>query len=138
LLPTLRWIPGTLLAALAVAQIVLAQTAALSPWSGGGFGMFSTTDAGGARHLHAYVLRPGLRRELEPPVELEQEVQRALTLPSDARLAALAQKLATQSTPDDGPATGLELQVWRQAFDPHTLAPSGQLVRRFELELEPD
>ena len=134
----LRWIPGVLLAAVALAQIVLTQTADLSPWSGGGFGMFSTSDAGGARHLHAYMLRPGLRRELEPPVALEQEVARAVTLPSEARLAALAEKLAELSTPDEGPPTGLELQVWRHHFDPHTLAPSGRQVRRFELELGPD
>ena len=44
-----RWwwyLPAAVLIATAGRQIVLARTAHLTPWSGGGFGMFATTDGG--------------------------------------------------------------------------------------------
>jgi len=52
----LRAFPIILLIAVALHQIFLARSAALSPWSGGGFGMFSTLDHGSRRHLHTFVL----------------------------------------------------------------------------------
>jgi hypothetical protein len=85
-----RVFPIALLIAVALHQIFLAQSAALSPWSGGGFGMFSTLDHGSRRHLHTFVLRPGLRREIVLPDVHADEIKRALTLPNDARLRRLA------------------------------------------------
>jgi hypothetical protein len=130
--------PALLLVLVALHQLWLAHTQELSPWSGGGFGMFSTTDAGRARHLHAFVLRPGLVREVEPPSEAGPLVLRALTLPSDARLRALARELAQLPTPDYGPPSGVRLQVWRTRYDPGTLAPRGELVRGIEVPLGGD
>jgi len=127
-----RWcelLPALLLVAVALHQIFLARTEALSPWSGGGFGMFSTTDGWGARHLHAFALRPGLRRELELPEELIDPVRRALALPTEPRLRALAGTLATLPTPDQGPLEAIEIQVFARRYDPVTLAPSGELLR---------
>jgi len=91
--------------------------------------MFSTTDGWGARHLHAYALRPGLRRELALPDELLEPVRRALAAPTEARLRALAEALAEQPSPDQGPLEAIELQVFARRYDPATLAPSGELLR---------
>jgi hypothetical protein len=127
-----RWLeplPALLLVVVALHQLWLARTDALSAWSGGGFGMFSTTDGWGARHLHAYALRPGLRRELALPEELLEPVRRALASPSDARLRTLAEALAALPTPDQGPLEAIELQVFARRYDPVTLAPSGELLR---------
>jgi hypothetical protein len=132
----LRMLPIALLIVVALHQISLAHRAALSPWSGGGFGMFSTLDHGGRRHLHAFVLRPGLRREVVPPPALADEIKRALTLPTDVRLGALAGALAKTPTPDHGPLAGVQIQVWHTRFDPETLTPISQLLREFVLRLE--
>lgn len=138
--PKDRWarvLPGALLFVVALHQLFLAHTSNISPWYGGGFGMFSTADAGRARHLHAFVLRPGLEREVFAPVELEDIERRTLTLPSDANLRALARELAELPTPDDGPPTGVRIQVWRTDYHPDTLAPESHLLRGLVIPLAP-
>ncbi len=127
-----RWarvLPGALLAVVALHQLFLAQTVGLSPWFGGGFGMFSTADAGRARHIHAAVLRPGLEREVFVPEQLAVLAVRARTLPSDANLTALARELALLPSPDHGPPTGVRIQVWRTRYHPETLVPESHLLR---------
>ena len=134
----LRWLPCAVLVAVAVHQIALARTAGLSPWSGGGFGMFASTDAGSTRHLHAFARRPGLRRELQPPRALKADLRRALTLPRAANLRRLARKLAAIPTPDHGPATSIEVQVWHTRYDPVDLAPAGRIVKSLDVPLADD
>ena len=132
----LRILPSALLVLVASQQILLAHTSGLSAWSGGGFGMFASTDAGATRHLHAFVRRPGLRREVRPPRSLAEQVQRVLTLPTDAKLRALAAEIADLPTPDHGPPTAVELQVWHTRFDPKTLAPRSRILRAIEVPLD--
>ncbi len=98
--------------------------------------MFSTTDAGGQRHLHAFAIRPGIRRELDIPRALRDKVLRTLTLPTEANLRALANQLETLPTPDIGPLKAVELQVWRAHFDPDSLEPSSSLLRANEVPIE--
>ena len=129
--------PALLLIAVATHQLYLSATVGLSPWSGGGFGMFSTTDAGANRHLHALVLRPGIEREVRVPEALKDRERRVLTLPSDANLRALALELAKLPAPDHGPATGARIQVWRTRFDSNTLAPVGEIHRELKVSFEP-
>lgn len=95
--------------------------------------MFSTLDHGSQRHLHAFILRSGLRREVLPSPALADEIKRALTLPSDARLRALAGKLAEIRTPDHGSVTAVQIQVWHTRFDSETLTPRSLLLREFVL-----
>lgn len=135
-----RWarvLPGAALVLVALHQLLLSWTSDLSPWFGGGFGMFSTADAGSARHLHAVVLRPGLEREVFPPEELQELELRVRTLPTDANLRALARELARLPSPDHGPATGVRIQVWRTRYHPQTLAPESQLLRGLVVPLGP-
>lgn len=135
-----RWswyLPSLLLVLVAAHQLALTRSDGLSPWSGGGFGMFSTTDAGATRHLHAFVIRTGIEREVAVPAALRSAERRALALPSDARLAALARRLAELPTPDTGPAIGVRIQVWRKQFDPVGLTPIGRLHRALQIPLAP-
>ena len=62
-----RYLPVILLVVLASSQLYLVHTESLSPWAGGGFGMFSTPDAPRSRTVRAYVLTPGVRREVKIP-----------------------------------------------------------------------
>jgi len=132
-----RFLPALLLVGVAAHQIFLANTAGLSPWSGGGFGMFSTTDAGASRHLHAFVMRPGIQREVRIPEGLQDWERRVVTLPSDANLRAFALALADLPTPDHGPATAVRIQVWHTEFDPIGLVPMGRILRSLDVSLEP-
>ena len=132
----IRLVPALLLAGVATHQLYLSASAGLSPWSGGGFGMFSTTDAGATRHLHAFVIRPGIEREVRVPEALRDRERRALTLPSDANLRALASALVDLPTPDHGTATGVRIQVWRTRFDPNTLAPVSTIHRALLVSVE--
>ena len=125
-----------MLVGVAGVQLTLAQREALSPWSGGGFGMFSTLDHGSRRHLHAFIVRPGLRREIRPPSELRRTVSRALTLPTESRLRSVAIALAETPTPDHGPPTAVQVQVWSTRFEPATLTPSSRILREFVLRLD--
>jgi hypothetical protein len=122
-------LPPVLLAAVAVVQIGLARGAGLSPWLGGGFGMFSTTDAWGRRHLHAFAWRTGLRRELRAPPSLDPAVRRALALPTERHLRELAAALARLPAPDEAPLEAIEIQVFARRYDPATLAPSDVPIR---------
>lgn len=129
-------LPALLLVAVAIGQIALAHRAYLSAWSGGGFGMFATTDAPARRHLHAWAMRPGLRSELEIPEDLEIPARRALALPIASRLRPLAHALARieqeWGDPDAAPVESILLQVFRVEYDA-SLVPTGELLRSLEV-----
>lgn len=132
-------LPALLLVAVASHQIGLARTAQLSAWSGGGFGMFATTDAWGRRHLHAWAVRPGIRRELEVPPELRDTARRALALPDERRMRALARALAEieiDAEPEAGPLAAIEIQILATRFDRETLGPSGAPLAGLVLPIE--
>ena len=134
----LKWLPSLLLVAVACHQIVLTRTQGLSPWAGGGFGMFSSADAGSTRHVHAFVQRPGLRREVDPPPELRDSLRRAMTLPSDTRLREIARVLEKMPTPDHGPASSLEVQVWQTHHRVADLAPGSRILRSLVVDTDED
>ena len=62
----------------------LARTAGLSPWKGGGFGMFSTTDDAGRRLVRVFVSAPERSEEIAIAPSLEDAAARAAVLPGDA------------------------------------------------------
>lgn len=130
------WLPAALLTLVATNQLRLAATEGLSPWSGGGFGMFSSTDSPGQRHLHAFVQNAGIRREVALPADLAETVRRATTLPSRRRLSSLAAELAELESRGSVRWDEIDLQVWAIDHDPRTLTPRGRLVRieRFDLD----
>jgi len=108
----LPWIAPVLLALLAALQILLVHSANLSPWKGGGYGMFSTNDHSGFRTLRAFWVDASGEKRLSIPPELRPEVLRALDLPTHARLGHLAASLARQNR-----ASRVRAEVWRLEFD---------------------
>lgn len=125
-----------LLTLVAGAQLWLAHARDLTPWCGGGFGMFSTVDGWGARHLHAWLRGDGWRREVEIPRELGDLEQRALALPDETRLRALARALAADDDGRLGPPRAIEILVLKRRFEPGELAPEGVPIASFETPLE--
>ena len=131
------WLPATLLVAVASNQLRLVETASLSPWSGCGFGMFSSIDSPGHRHLHAFVLNDDIRREVAWPRDMKETVLRATTLPTPQRLAALATELARLESGGPIRWDAIELQVWTVDYQPDGLSPSGRLVVKERFDLAP-
>jgi hypothetical protein len=127
-------LPALLLCAVALTQIWLAHHAELSPWSGGGFGMFSSTDVFARRHLHAWLVSPAFRQELEVPRGLDEDMRRVLALPTDARLRAFGKRLL-EAYPDAPRADALTLTVYASQFEPRTLVPSGRPLRSLRIDL---
>jgi hypothetical protein len=132
--PWLRHLAPALLVAVAAVQAWTVRTTGLSPWLGGGFGMFSTTDSWARRHLHAWAVSPGVRRELDVAPEVDPLARAALAEPTAARLRRLAVRLAAGAPAD---VTVVEIQVWAPRFDPETLAPSSVLLRAIEVPVGP-
>ena len=124
-------LPVVILLCVAVNQAQLVFNEGLSPWSGGGFGMFSTTDAATDRHLHIYETSPAMRRELSVPAEYEDDMRRALALPSDRWLQPLAVLMSARFVVPS--TSGLEIQVWSRRYEAATLQPRGQLLRHYRL-----
>jgi hypothetical protein len=82
-------LPAVLLAIVASTQIVLTRTTLLSPWKGGGFGMFSTLDGRPFRYARMFVSAAERSEELAVPPSLEELVAQAEMLPGDAQFDRL-------------------------------------------------
>src|SRR5258708_33629979 len=86
------WFAPCLLCGVAVLQIVQVRSSQLTPWKGGGFGMFSTVDSADARFLKIYLrtasgeTTAGL---FAPEPELLKKLQAAPALSDLQRLASL-------------------------------------------------
>jgi hypothetical protein len=97
----LVWPSAILMVAIAAAQIGMSRLSDLSPWLGGGFGMFSSDDTGDARRLVARLVEPdGTDRRVlvgedrdDPD---EDSLDRAREFPT-AYLASLASLLAARA-----------------------------------------
>jgi hypothetical protein len=109
----LRELPSGLLVALACTQIGLSCGAQLSPWKGGGFGMFATNDHGSFRSVRVYALRGSEERPVEIPSERLRLEIRARELPTEAALRRLARALAGEAPG----AEALRAEVWLTELD---------------------
>ena len=124
-------LPTALLVAVAIAQVALASTAGLSPWKGGGFGMFSTTDDSGRRHVRIFVSAPERSEEMAIPRSLEDAARRAAVLPGDAEFSRLARGVVERETRYQRPVDTVRIEAWRIEYAPGTLAATTRLMREF-------
>lgn len=93
-LRALVWGSPLLLCAIACLQIYLAMTKSLSPWKGGGFGMFSTVDSPDARFLRIYLVNGNEETAVLLPDHLKKLGREVQTIPSAALASDLARRLA--------------------------------------------
>jgi hypothetical protein len=133
----LPYLPIVLLVCTAFSQFILAHAVDLSPWLGGGFGMFSTTDDGVNRELRVFTTdAEGAEQQRATPEALADLAQRARALPSPARLQALAKALATAYAREGAQFSTLRLEVWRTTFDAGDLTPRTQRLRTLALSMD--
>ncbi len=135
-----RWrtiLPVAVLVAVASGQVVLTRTAGLTPWKGGGFGMFSTTDDSGRRRVRVFVTAPDRSEEIAISPSLEDAAARAAVLPSDGRLTALARRVVEREWRHERPVEAVRIETWRIDYAPGTLAPTARLTRDFGYRVDP-
>lgn len=129
-------IPACILVVVAARQIYLVRSSDLSPWKGGGFGMFASTDAGPQRRVRLFVEGPDRSEEVRLPRELRALSLRAATLPTDFWLRRLASGLADQEARAGRPVARVRVEVWRTSYAPGDLEPRQSLIRGFEHDVE--
>jgi hypothetical protein len=114
-------LPSLILTVVALSQIGLARTVSLTPWKGGGFGMFSTLDHGAFRGVDVVVEAPDRSEAQEVPPSLEEIAARAATCPSEWLLRRLAEGVVARERRYQRPVTRVTLTVWRTDFNSATL-----------------
>lgn len=124
-------LPVGVLLVVAAAQVTLARTADLSPWKGGGFGMFSTTDDAGRRGVRVFVSAAERSEEVAIPPSLEDAARRAAALPADAELSRLARAVVARETRYRRPVEAVRIETWRIEYAPDTLAATSRRIRDF-------
>lgn len=101
----------------------------LSPWLGGGFGMFATIESRGEHHVVALLETPGLTRPLAHPEELEELERHVRAFPTVARLQTLAERWMDHENARYEMGGKLRLELWQIRRDPVTLRPREVLLR---------
>lgn len=111
------WLPVILLAVVAATQIVLTKTADLSPWKGGGFGMFATLDGSAARRVRIVVEAEGFSEDVEIAGSQEILAARASLFPSNSKMQALAEAVATREKRYGRAVDSITIEILRSEFN---------------------
>ena len=92
---TERWLVLAIVAGVAIHQFVATAKTTLSPWKGGGFGMFAVSDSPGTRFVRAEgITNDGRRIRIDALEGLEREVRRRWrSRPLNSQLESLADDL---------------------------------------------
>ena len=125
------WLPAIVLIVVSIVQVFLAKTASLSPWKGGGFGMFATTDGTAFRHVRIFVEAKERSVELEIAPSQEMAAAGAQLFPSDRLLTRLAQTVVSRERRYGRPVETVRIEVWRTEFSPGSLDATNRLLRVF-------
>jgi hypothetical protein len=115
-------LPAALLVAVAGAQVTLTRVAALSPWKGGGFGMFASLDGSAFRYVRVYVAGPSGFEEVAMPAGGESAAARAALLPTLGALRHVARAVRRHERARGAPVHGVRVEVWRVAYSRSLLA----------------
>ena len=129
-------LPALLLALVACGQLVLARTGDLTPWKGGGFGMFSTLDHGAFRRVTIVVDAPDRSEAIEIPDSLEETAARVVNFPSAWLIRKLATGIVARERRYDRPVSRVTIQVWRTVFNPGSLHAEERSLRKATFEAD--
>ena len=144
----IRYAAPALLVVVALIEITVAHTTELTPWKGGGFGMFSTVDDPDARWVRCFVVANGHAVPVSIPSDVERDVQVLQAMPSHPRLMRLAFHIArarwvTEAFDRDpkeppNPCAAAKLPPSIRAWEPDERAPKANElapVRAVRLEV---
>jgi hypothetical protein len=123
-------VPTALLLAVAATQLVLSFTMTLSPWKGGGFGMFASVDGLSTRAVRVRLAGPDRSEELIVPPSLEEIAARTATFPHGAALERMAHAVAARERRQGRQVDSVTVEVWRAAYSPTLDATWSPLAAR--------
>jgi hypothetical protein len=130
------WVPALLLVVVASTQIVLSRVADLSPWKGGGFGMFATSDGTATRFVRLYVRAPDRSEEIAIQPSFEPAAASAQRFPSPPlTMARLATAVVAREQRYQRPVTEVTVQVWRTVFHGEPLRANDRLIREVNFDV---
>ncbi len=119
--------PAVLLCPIAAAQMILASTADLSPWKGGGFGMFASVDGVPFRWVRFMSIRPNAPRDSS--LQRRWRMRRAAAPPgSPPRAGATGARGHCTRAASRPSRRTVRIEVWRADVSP-ALEVSERLVR---------
>jgi hypothetical protein len=125
--------PAFLLLVVACLQVYLVRTRDLSPWKGGGFGMFSTNDD---EHRGVDVWVEDSQGERRIDVSGDYAVVRYAAYPVEDRLRGLAYRIAAAQRANGTPVYRVQVSVWRRDFAAETMKPLRIPIRDIVLDIE--
>ena len=131
----LAYLPLIALLVIAGIQISLAEFSVLTPWKGGGFGMFSTIDSSAYRVMRIYALAPGEEQRVNLPASLNGPAYSIVCFPTRARLLGFAKRIARNLSPKSRGVSALRIEIWRPTFDPKTSTLGMKLWRTTRYEI---
>jgi hypothetical protein len=106
-------VPPVLLLTVAATQMTLARTSLLSPWKGGGFGMFASIDGLPFRQVRVFVEAPGRSGEIVLHESLETVGAKAATWPHARGLKDLARAVIARERSRGRQVDSVRVEVWR-------------------------
>lgn len=105
----------------------------LSPWQGGGYGMFSTTDYGPSRFIKIFTLNNNIiQEEIEIPEYLSQLSKQVRSLPNSKYIKNLAIELENYLAINQHSAPIIRVEIWKTNYDSETLRPSHQKLNTID------
>lgn len=119
--------PALLLVVTAAAQMTAARVATLSPWKGGGFGMFSTLDAPGFRDVRIRVEAAGRSEMVAVSPSLEDAVMRAAAWPTAVRLRRVGAAVIARERRQGRDVTRVHVEVRRRIVSDDGVVSSERL-----------
>jgi hypothetical protein len=131
-------LPAAALVVVVVGQVWLVRTAALSPWKGGGFGMFATTDGTASRRVRLFVAGRERSEEIAVPPSLEERASRAGLFPSNPLLTHLAEAVAARERRHGRSVSTVRVEVWGTDFSGEPLRATERRIRSLVLALPGD
>jgi hypothetical protein len=125
----LRLLPQALLLVVFGIQIALTRVSALTPWKGGGFGMFSTLDQGAFRRVGVVVDGVNRSEAVDIAPSIEESAARAVACPADGFMRRLADNVVARERRYGRSVTAVHVTIWRTEFDAMTLVPTERPLR---------
>jgi hypothetical protein len=127
--------PAAVLIVVALTQMVLARTADLSPWKGGGFGMFASVDGVPFRWVRLYVSAPERSEEIVVPPSIDDQAHRVVTWPHRRAIEGLARAVIAREQRQQRPVDSVRVEIWRAEVS-RALDVSERLVREITVAVD--
>lgn len=129
------YLPIILFVAIAAHHFYWVHHGHLSPWLGGGYGMFSTTDYGPTRYIRVYALQDNIIQEqIEIPERLTMLARKTRGLPDDKNIRSLALAIENYLNANHHGYPLIRVEVWTSQYDTETLRPTYQRLNMIDYQ----